>query len=459
MASAYAIRAASAEALAASATVAGSQITGAISTATLPATGLTGTLSTAQIANASVTAAKLASNSCTNGQVLQYNGSAWVCATPAASSGGGTVTSITAGSGLTGGTITTTGTIGLGTVPVANGGTGQTSLTSNGVVIGQGSGAVSATAAGAAGQVLTGTGATPAWTDSPTLNGNLSLGGTTAAATRLDVSGSGWFRADANGLPASAAQGVRVFFDTVLGTGSVFAYDYGASSPLNLTLQSPGGNVGIGTATPGSRLTVAGTVESTSGGFKFPGGATQTKALADCSAESDVAVMHNGAWVCRSTLGYVDNGDGTITDNKTGLMWEQKAACGAPDLTNPRCVNNTYTWNNSSPFTTPTGTLYTDFLPRLNQESTDVSTSTCFAGHCDWRIPRLSELKTILASCAIVFYCLDPIFGPTQSGYWSYTSSASNSFEAWRIDFKFGGGASTFGKGGIGFARAVRGVR
>lgn len=38
------------------------------------------------------------------------------------------------------------------------------------------------------------------------------------------------------------------------------------------------GNVGIGTTTPGQKLTVAGTIESTSGGFKFPDGSTQTVA-------------------------------------------------------------------------------------------------------------------------------------------------------------------------------------
>lgn len=36
------------------------------------------------------------------------------------------------------------------------------------------------------------------------------------------------------------------------------------------------GNVGIGTTAPGQKLSVAGTVESTSGGFKFPDGTTQT---------------------------------------------------------------------------------------------------------------------------------------------------------------------------------------
>jgi len=40
------------------------------------------------------------------------------------------------------------------------------------------------------------------------------------------------------------------------------------------------GNVGIGTTSPGEELTVAGTVESTAGGFKFPDGSTQASAAA-----------------------------------------------------------------------------------------------------------------------------------------------------------------------------------
>lgn len=39
------------------------------------------------------------------------------------------------------------------------------------------------------------------------------------------------------------------------------------------------GNVGIGTTSPGQKLTVAGTIESTSGGIKFPDGTTQTTAV------------------------------------------------------------------------------------------------------------------------------------------------------------------------------------
>jgi len=69
-----------------------------------------GGVGTAQLANGAVTAAKMAANGCTTGQVLQFNGSAWACASVASA---GTVTSIATGTGLTGGPITASGTIGL----------------------------------------------------------------------------------------------------------------------------------------------------------------------------------------------------------------------------------------------------------------------------------------------------------------------------------------------------------
>lgn len=48
-----------------------------------------------------------------------------------------------------------------------------------------------------------------------------------------------------------------------------------------------GTNVGIGTASPGQKLTVAGTVESTTGGFKFPDGTTQASAASAAGVEAD----------------------------------------------------------------------------------------------------------------------------------------------------------------------------
>jgi hypothetical protein len=55
-------------------------------------------------------------NSCGSKQVLQWNGSAWACA----SAGTGTVTSVASGAGLTGGPITASGTLSIATAGVSN---------------------------------------------------------------------------------------------------------------------------------------------------------------------------------------------------------------------------------------------------------------------------------------------------------------------------------------------------
>lgn len=53
----------------------------------------------------------------------------------------------------------------------------------------------------------------------------------------------------------------------------------GSNAYSRLTIKE-GGNVGIGTTNPSQKLTVAGVIESTSGGFKFPDGTVQTTAAA-----------------------------------------------------------------------------------------------------------------------------------------------------------------------------------
>jgi hypothetical protein len=55
------------------------------------------------------------------------------------------------------------------------------------------------------------------------------------------------------------------------------------------------GNVGIGNTAPGSKLTVAGTVESTTGGFKFPDATTQTTAATGIPSGTSMLFVQTAA--------------------------------------------------------------------------------------------------------------------------------------------------------------------
>src|SRR5262249_49327585 len=83
---------------------------------------------------------------------------------------------------------------------------------------------------------------------------------------------------------------------------------------------------------------------------------------------------------------FVDNGNGTVTDRQTCLVWEQKttAVGSGTDATNAHDVDNTYAW--SSPGPAPDGTAFTNFLATLNGAS--------FAGHTDWRLPTSAGSST-----------------------------------------------------------------
>lgn len=219
-----------------------------------------------------------------------------------ASGGTGTVSSVDASGGTTGltfsgGPITTSGTLTLaGTLAVANGGTGATTLGTNGVLYGNGTSAVAVTAAGTTGQVLLGnTGAAPSWgaisssavasfsagttgfTPSTATTGAITLAGTlavanggtgaTAAATartnlsaaasgaNTDITSIALTTGTVSTAPASNNDiANKQYVDTVASTGIHFHQPVRVESPINLNATYNNGTAGVG-----ATLTNAGT--------------------------------------------------------------------------------------------------------------------------------------------------------------------------------------------------------
>jgi hypothetical protein len=192
-----------------------------------------------------------------------------------------------------------------------------------------------------------------------------------------------------------------------------------------------------------------------------------------CSA-SDTVVSYQGALVCKSTLPrYIANGDGTVTDNLTGLMWEMKTSTCAGEVT---CYNNQYSWTVTDS-TLADGTLFTTFIAALNGgdyyspsqgELLSAGARSCLANHCDWRIPTLAEFQTIIDLSASGCGsgdpgsgppCIDPAFGPTQASiYWSSSSVQGSEVLAWDIYFN-DGTIRNYAKKFAYYARAVRTAR
>lgn len=111
-----------------------------------------------------------------------------------------------------------------------------------------------------------------------------------------------------------------------------------------------------------------------SGGQAFP--ATGQTTCWDSSATiiPCAGTGHDGELQAGATLAYQDNGDGTITDLNTSLMWEKKSDDGS---INDR--DNLYTWDNA----------FAVHVAGLNSGGG-------FAGHTDWRVPNVKELQSIM---------------------------------------------------------------
>jgi hypothetical protein len=110
---------------------------------------------------------------------------------------------------------------------------------------------------------------------------------------------------------------------------------------------------------------------------------------------------------------FVNNGDGTVTDDSTGLVWTQTANAAA----------STSNWNDA-----------VDFCNALADGTAGLSDASS-AG--DWRLPNLRELES-LVDYSLYAPAVDSgaglYFSNVQSNaYWTSTTSTYQTADAWQV--------------------------
>ena len=121
---------------------------------------------------------------------------------------------------------------------------------------------------------------------------------------------------------------------------------------------------------------------------------------------------------------YVDNNDDTVTDTSTSLMWQQET----PD--------NLVTW----------------------EQALSYCENLSLAGYTDWRLPTIKEMRS-LVDFSRYKPAINATYFPdtTESFYWSSTTYAGSTSNAWGVYFNYGYDHFDVYKSKYSYVRAVRG--
>ncbi len=117
-----------------------------------------------------------------------------------------------------------------------------------------------------------------------------------------------------------------------------------------------------------------------------------------------------GTWANWNADGqrFKNNGDGTITDRATNLMWvADPTAAGR---------GGTYNWTNAI----------------------NASENLTYATYSDWRLPNVKELGSIVGYNGNSPAINTAFFTSQSTYYWSSTTSGAAPLWAWLIDFSYG---------------------
>ncbi|MCU0579330.1 MAG: DUF1566 domain-containing protein [Desulfobacterota bacterium] len=131
---------------------------------------------------------------------------------------------------------------------------------------------------------------------------------------------------------------------------------------------------------------------------------------------------------------FVDNQDGTVTDQLTGLIWLQDANCLAtryPAFDNDGTSGDgRVTWQRAL-----------DFVREINADTYP----DCGAGQSDWRLANINELESLMNAGAERqdTWLLGQGFSNVRIDemYWSSTTNAFAAHQAWAMEFLMANGA------------------
>jgi hypothetical protein len=152
-----------------------------------------------------------------------------------------------------------------------------------------------------------------------------------------------------------------------------------------------------------------------------------------------IATLGAAQALAASSPPFVDNGDGTVTDTSTGLMWDQ---CTWGQTGNGSCsvgaANSNLTWTQA-----------------LGVAAT--ASGWAWKGYSDWRLPNFDELWSLVKTGSTNPSIDTAAFPNTPSSYfWSGTTHAPNPPGAWVVYFYFDGGTGAGNKTNTGYVRLVR---
>jgi hypothetical protein len=141
-------------------------------------------------------------------------------------------------------------------------------------------------------------------------------------------------------------------------------------------------------------------------------GVPKTGQTTSYGTRDDGALQRGVAW---PNPRFTDNGDGTVTDNLTSLVW----------LTNAHC-EGTKAWDNALAFA--------NGLANGQCGLTDGSS----AG--DWWLPNWNELRSLIDASQYepALPSGHPFIGVELSKYWSSTTAPDSSDAAWLVDMGYG---------------------